>query len=360
MLALGLLIAVLASCVSDAAPRLQDVYLLDGDASLRVTYVFGTPGPFADPDAAAGLVDLTAPEPDARRSAPGPAPVVPSALDIGGEAYRAAPSDVLAAGFTVERIPLTTDLRVRTTEPYDLLLYFDGSSWLTLVEEARAGLDTRIAPRPRVGRLRGTGELSDPVADAWADALGQRGERLVVGVVDSDDLPERALDGVSEYRRSGIVVQRDLATDAASFQPPPDEVIWEVLARGQQASGVADPGYALITDRAGFASAWSRVHADRLNPPPLPDVSFEREAVVAIYRGERPTGGYGIEIERMTLEDGDVYVDLRLPDPAPGSAVTQAITSPWLMARVLRRGVNVVWFREPEAGRLLAVARSLE
>ncbi|WP_083436970.1 protease complex subunit PrcB family protein [Thermincola ferriacetica] len=57
-----------------------------------------------------------------------------------------------------------------------------------------------------------------------------------------------------------------------------------------------------------------------------------------ITRGRKNTGGYGVEIEKITLRlvDGNskLTVYVRYTDPKPGSVVTQALTYPHLVAEV--------------------------
>src|SRR5438093_4348827 len=62
-----------------------------------------------------------------------------------------------------------------------------------------------------------------------------------------------------------------------------------------------------------------------------PGVALEthgaRTAVIASL-GEKPTGGYGIHIERVSLQGNMLAVHARVTEPAKGSIVTQALTYP--------------------------------
>ena len=67
--------------------------------------------------------------------------------------------------------------------------------------------------------------------------------------------------------------------------------------------------------------------------PPTPAVDFNVAHVVFIQMGQRPTGGYGIELAEphATLDDGEALIRLRWIEPAPGAIVTQIVTSPCLI-----------------------------
>ncbi|MGA9477029.1 MAG: protease complex subunit PrcB family protein [Desulfobacterales bacterium] len=67
--------------------------------------------------------------------------------------------------------------------------------------------------------------------------------------------------------------------------------------------------------------------------PPTPAVDFDAEHVVDIQMGQKPTGGYGIELAEpnATFSGGEALIRLRWIEPAPGAMVTQILTSPCLI-----------------------------
>ena len=67
--------------------------------------------------------------------------------------------------------------------------------------------------------------------------------------------------------------------------------------------------------------------------PPAPLVDFDAEHVVDIQMGQKPTGGYGIELAEThaTVSDGEALIRLRWIEPAAGAIVTQILTSPCLI-----------------------------
>lgn len=345
----SLLVFLLAACDPPAAPSLHDIYLYGAD-NARYSYAFGEGGTQLVLDGTA--VELTVP------ATPSDDPLaVRGALELAGRPYLVEPTEPLAeAPLSVRRIPLTTDLQLSTAAPLDEVLYFDGTLWFTLEEVAPAGLDTRVVPRPRVGALRGLGGLNSAEADMLAAALESRAP-LVVALLRDEVLPERTVDGLAEYRRTGLYLQEGLATDVGAFRAPAESLIWEVVASGSGALGVEAERYELVRDADELRSLWNQAHASQLTVPPLPEVDPEREAVLMVFLGTKTSGGYGLEVEAVTLEGRDLFVDLATPEPAPGSLTTQAITSPWLMLRVLRSGIDVAWFRDPGEDRLLGVAR---
>ena len=343
-----LVLAVLiAGCDPGTDPALHEIQLY-GAQNTRLTYAYGAPATLM-----IGDVELTLTE----GKTDDPLDVLSAAL-IDGQSYLREPIETRDPPARVRRIPLTTDLIVTVEGEVEEVAYFDGDSWFTLVQSPDAGFSARVVPVPRVGRLRGLGALSREEADVLAAVFEDRDRPFALTLLPEEGLERRAIDGLSEYLVTGLYIEEDLQVDVEAFQPSPQTVLWEPLGQGSQATGVEELSFFLVRDRPRLIDLWTRGHGAELSPPAVPEVDFDREAVIAVFLGERPTGGYGLRIDRVDLEGNDLFVDLVEVTPAAGSVTTQALTSPWLMIRVLRGGIDVAWFRDPETDALIGVARS--
>ena len=58
------------------------------------------------------------------------------------------------------------------------------------------------------------------------------------------------------------------------------------------------------------------------------------ELYIIITRGEMPTGGYSVNIERIEKIDNELVVSYYYTDPKKDDMVTQAITKPFVIAKV--------------------------
>lgn len=88
----------------------------------------------------------------------------------------------------------------------------------------------------------------------------------------------------------------------------------------QQSGGPAEPAQLVIADAKAWAELWKKLGA------PAPALDFKTHAAVAVLLGERPTGGWGIEL--LEKVDGDDLV-VRWTVVEPRGFVTQAFTNPW-------------------------------
>jgi len=348
------LAAILAGCAPEGAPSMSDVYVY-GVLNARLTYFYGAPAELAYEGKTLTLTEPTGDE----RILNAPYAVRGAAL-VDGAAYLRSPIEPLpTAPVTLSRIPLTTDVLVAADTLVGEVIYFDGGRYLRIADELASGVVQRVVPRPRLNRLRGIGLLTNAEADAVADALEASGRPFVVAELPAGRLPTRSVDGLAEHRRTGVYVQTDIPTDETAYRPAPEQLTWEVVAQGNQAVGFDAPTYQLVTDRDQLIRLWSQVHGRQLQVPPLPAFDYGRETIVALMAGEKATGGYGVEVRRVREEDGELYLDVVFTEPAAGAITTQALTSPWVLVRVLRGGYDVAWLRDAVDGSLLGAARAV-
>lgn len=344
-------LVLLAGCAPQSGPKLHDVTVY-GALNARLSYLYGSPRKF----------DLDGKQVTLSQGSAAVPYAVDGALLVDGKAFtRTSVTPLDPNPVTVARIPLTTDLRLAAGADVEQVVYFDGSDYFKLVDAAKAGTTQTVVPTPRLNRLRGLGELTDREADALANALEKGGQPYVLAVLPSASLPKHAVNGTSEYLQTGVYVQQGLKTAAASAPgTAAQQVAWEVLAQGQQAVGFDKPQYVLVNSRDQLTNLWYKAYGSQLNVPTVPNIDFSRETVLAVFDGQKPTGGYGLKVRSVSVENGELYVDLVKQQPQQGQISTQALTSPWLLIHVLRGGFGVAWFRNPDDGSLIAVARATQ
>lgn len=346
LLALAPLLLIV-SCVPEGQPRLHEVVLYGAENS-RLSYFYGTPTSLLLGEEEISLERLEAQDQDPL--------LVAQALSVDGQPYlRESVTPLQQAPVEVESVARSSDLRVAVNQDTGPVLYFDGDMWFTLLGDGRAGMDVRVVPRPRIGGLSGLGEITREEARALREYLEAEGP-VALTVLDQVPAQPRVADGTSEYLRTAFYLQREFETTAAPPRQEREELVWEEIADGNNAVGVDDGNYYLVRTEEALRTLWNRAYGSRLQVPDVPQVHFSRETVVALFMGSRPTGGYGLEVESVTIEGGEVYVDVNRIEPGPDAITTQALTSPWTMIRILRGGLGTIWIREAGSDRLLGTA----
>lgn len=88
-------------------------------------------------------------------------------------------------------------------------------------------------------------------------------------------------------------------------------------------TGIGESRRLVIRDANGWAQFWSELGVgDR------PSVDFNRDVVVAVAAGQRPTGGYEIVIDRVTEANGQLTVEVVERTPGPNCITTASTTQP--------------------------------
>ena len=125
-------------------------------------------------------------------------------------------------------------------------------------------------------------------------------------------------------------------------------VPFATLAKGL-ASGVGQPTQIVVRGQNDWAALWSRHIRTQIAPPPPPPVDFSRDMVVGLFMGERPTGGYAIEVTRIEGTAQGLSVHYRTSRPDPSAMQTQALTQPFHLVTVPRVDDPVTFVDESPA-----------
>lgn len=129
-----------------------------------------------------------------------------------------------------------------------------------------------------------------------------------------------------------------LALGACAATPPAPLPLTE-LARGAYGQ-VTTPGREVIRDQATWDRRWSEMQLTRMAPPA---VDFAGQMVIAVFMGQRRSGGHAIEIVAVEVGDGGLVITVRVTGPAAGAITTQALTAPYHAVRVARTELPVRW-----------------
>lgn len=118
------------------------------------------------------------------------------------------------------------------------------------------------------------------------------------------------------------------------------ELSFETVDQGTS-SGIRDPRQVVVRDAETWAALWYQ-HTTGVDPrPPVPGVDFTEEMLVAFFLGEKPTGGYAVEITRILLRSDRVVVRAGLIQPGVDDVVPQVLTQPFHIVRVARTELPV-------------------
>jgi hypothetical protein len=131
---------------------------------------------------------------------------------------------------------------------------------------------------------------------------------------------------------------------AAEISTKTKPVAFQTIVKGSR-SGVREPLQIAIRIQAEWDALWKRHVSIETNPPPSPAIDFNKEIVIGVFLGEKPTGGYDVEIIRAEQSDGALVIHYREKSPLPGGIVIQALTQPFHIIRVVDDNFRVTFRR---------------
>lgn len=102
-------------------------------------------------------------------------------------------------------------------------------------------------------------------------------------------------------------------------------------------SGVSAPENVVVRDAAAWSALWQNIHATIDPIPPLPDVDFGQEMIVAAALGTRNSGGFNVLVTQATEDSEGVEIQVLETSPGADCFNTQALTQPIDLGRIERR-----------------------
>lgn len=101
-------------------------------------------------------------------------------------------------------------------------------------------------------------------------------------------------------------------------------------------SGVEADGVFVCRDDESWQRFWSEHTRLQLPTPAAPEVDFGESCVIAVFCGDRPSGGYAVEIDTIERVGEGLRVYARETRPEEGSAQVTMMTMPFELVAVPR------------------------
>jgi hypothetical protein len=128
-----------------------------------------------------------------------------------------------------------------------------------------------------------------------------------------------------------------LAAACRSTSSAVDEGIpFRTIARGYQ-SGLDGDELQIARNEDEWRAMWKHHTSNVLPRPEPPEVDFDRDMVVCVLTGYKPTTGYGITVVRVIPKGDGLYVEAVGTTPEFGAILPQVVSHPFHMIAVPRR-----------------------
>ncbi|TYC57908.1 protease complex subunit PrcB family protein [Marinobacter sp. BW6] len=114
--------------------------------------------------------------------------------------------------------------------------------------------------------------------------------------------------------------------------------------------GLTAPGQVHLTSREEVQRL-EALPGRNLSLESLKNIDFEREHLVLAAIGQKPTGGFGVTLDSSEIRSGTLELRVRVTEPAPGTIVTQALTTPCAVIAVTAEGWDGIQITRAENNR---------
>jgi len=113
-----------------------------------------------------------------------------------------------------------------------------------------------------------------------------------------------------------------------------EEIPFTVIAEGDTAADYPDQQGIVIGSLAEWEELWSQLRGYTIPQPAVPELEFTQYTVLAVFAGEKRSGGYTVQVERVIQTDQAVIV--RVTETAPGTdqMTTAQITYPYQVVKI--------------------------
>jgi len=111
--------------------------------------------------------------------------------------------------------------------------------------------------------------------------------------------------------------------------------------------GYTDSKFLVIEDNKSLTEVFNLLNKSRYPKLKIPVINFEKEMVIALFLGEKNSGGYAITVEQVLNKNNKVSVFYKVNSPKLGDMVTSVMTQPYSIIK-MPKTKNVIVFKSLE------------
>ena len=119
------------------------------------------------------------------------------------------------------------------------------------------------------------------------------------------------------------------------------EIPFTVVTTGHTVADYPNQEGIVITSMDEWEAMWEKLHRFTTPRPELPDVDFAQHILLAVFAGEKRSGGYAIQVERVTQTDEIVMVYASEISPGPEEITIAQITFPYQIVKISHTNLPV-------------------
>ena len=126
-------------------------------------------------------------------------------------------------------------------------------------------------------------------------------------------------------------------------------------------SGITEKKNLVIRTQDQRAKLWNKHTSIRIPPPEAPAIDFTENMILAVFMGQKPSGGFAVEITRVEKCKNGLVIFFSEVEPPLDAVVTAVLTQPYHIIKIEKSNLLVKFKKsEEEKGCLLDKAERME
>jgi len=102
------------------------------------------------------------------------------------------------------------------------------------------------------------------------------------------------------------------------------------------------PGIYVLRSKSDWMNLWTTSIS---NKDPIPDIDFNKEILIAVFRSVCPTAEYGINIHKISFVNKDILVEIENSNPGENCRRSMDPTMPFAIYSI-RKTSMVIYFKQ--------------
>ncbi|MBI4895374.1 MAG: protease complex subunit PrcB family protein [Candidatus Aenigmarchaeota archaeon] len=111
--------------------------------------------------------------------------------------------------------------------------------------------------------------------------------------------------------------------------------LFDIIANGSNGGDVERGNY-ILKKATEWKDLWTKINYYNSPIPPVPDVNFSKEMVVALFAGRKYTSGYYIEVSHIDEKVDGITVFVKEYSPGVNCLTSQVLTYPFNIVKIPR------------------------
>jgi PrcB C-terminal len=107
--------------------------------------------------------------------------------------------------------------------------------------------------------------------------------------------------------------------------------------------GLTNTKFMVINNQKALTEVYDLINKSRYPKLETPKIAFKKETVIALFLGEKNSGGYAIDVDQVLNKKDKISVIYKVISPKQGEMVTNVMTQPFTIIKIPKTKKEIVF-----------------